>query len=82
MTDGSVSPTRVLGDAARIVAGSISEFVPPEAQVHLLNAQRELLLAVAVIVEHNTGRTPRRPRGRRSATQPSARQRPARVEID
>jgi hypothetical protein len=30
--------------------------VPPEAQVHLLNAQRELLLAVSVTVQHHLDR--------------------------
>ncbi len=80
MTDG-VSPPKVLGDAARLLASSLGEFVPPEAQLHLLNAQRELLLTIAVIIEHNSGRTPRRPRARKAASTPASR-RPKRVELD
>lgn len=79
MTDSGAP--KVLGDAARLLASSISELVPPEAQLHLLNAQRELLLAIAVTIEHNSGRTPRRPRARKPATKPTSR-RPKRVELD
>ena len=80
MTDG-VTPPKVLSDAARLLASSLGELVPPEAQLHLLNAQRELLLAIAVIIEHNSGRTPRRPRARKAASTPASR-RPKRVELD
>ena len=81
MSDSGVSPPKVLSDAARLLANSLGELVPPEAQLHLLNAQRELLLAIAVIIEHNSGRTPRRPRARKTATKPASR-RPKRVELD
>jgi hypothetical protein len=72
---------KVLSDAARLLASSLGELVPSEAQMHLLNAQRELLLAIAVIIEHNSGRTPRRPRARGGAAKPASR-RPKRVELD
>ncbi|MDQ6856587.1 MAG: hypothetical protein M3Z57_05885 [Candidatus Dormibacteraeota bacterium] len=77
--DGHAS--KLLSDAARLLASSLGELVPPEAQLHLLNAQRELLLAIAVIIEHNSGRTPRRPRARKTASTPASR-RPKRVELD
>ncbi len=80
MTEDGGAP-KLLSDAARLVASSLSELVPPEAQLHLLNAQRELLLAVAAIIEHNSGRTARRPRARKSTTKPASR-RPKRVELD
>lgn len=80
MTDDGHAP-KLLSDAARLVANSLGELVPPEAQMHLLNAQRELLLAIAVIIEHNSGRTPRRPRSRKKSTTPTSR-RPKRVELD
>ena len=80
MTDEGHAP-KLLSDAARLLANSLGELVPPEAQLHLLNAQRELLLAIAVIIEHNSGRSPRRPRGRKSASTPASR-RPKRVELD
>ncbi len=56
---------------------AVKDVVPPEAQVHLLNAQRELLTAVFLIYEHQVGarrpapskerraRSPRRPRVQR-----------------
>ncbi|MGH7721393.1 MAG: hypothetical protein ACRENL_00980 [Candidatus Dormibacteria bacterium] len=81
MTDTSPFPTKVLSDAARLLATSLGELVPPEAQLHLLNAQRELLLAIAVIIEHNSGRSPRQPRARRAAGRRAPR-RPKRVELD
>jgi hypothetical protein len=81
VTEASAFPTKVLSDAARLLASSLGELVPPEAQLHLLNAQRELLLAIAVIIEHNSGRTTARPRARRKAAKRASR-RPKRVELD
>lgn len=51
------------------VSNVLSDMVPPAAQVHLLNAQRELITALMLIYEHRvttipTGRT------RRSAASP------------
>jgi hypothetical protein len=80
MTEDGHAP-KLLSDAARLLANSLGELVPPEAQLHLLNAQRELLLAIAVIIEHNSGRSPRRPRARKPASTPASR-RPKRVELD
>ncbi len=57
-------PTHLLEDAAHIIGQSFSEIVPPEAQRHLLNAQSELLLGLAIILEHNASRTVRSPRAK------------------
>ncbi|HWF56979.1 MAG TPA: hypothetical protein VG520_01340 [Candidatus Dormibacteraeota bacterium] len=81
MSETGAFPNKVLSDAARLLASSLGELVPPEAQLHLLNAQRELLLAIAVIIEHNSGRTPRRPRAAGTARKPATR-RPKRVKLD
>jgi hypothetical protein len=81
MTDSAAFPTKVLSDAARLLATSLGELVPPEAQLHLLNAQRELLLAIVVIIEHNSGRTPRRPKAAGTPRKPNSR-RPKRVKLD
>ena len=75
-------PARLVEEAGRLVGASISDLVPPEAQVHLFNAQRELLLAVVATIEHNTSRgTPgtrrRQPRGAKAQSR-----RPSRVELD
>ena len=51
----------------------LSDMVPPAAQVHLLNAQRELITALMLIYEH---RVTANPRGRRAAA--GARRAPAR----
>jgi hypothetical protein len=37
----------------------LSDMVPPAAQVHLLNAQRELITALMLIYEHRVTSTPR-----------------------
>lgn len=69
-------PPNLLDEAFRLVGSAIADVVPAEAQVHLLNAQRELLLAIAVIIEHNRGRATGRGGRRRSPRKPS------RVELD
>ena len=77
-----LDPGRILAEIARLLASSFGEIVPPEAQLHLLNAQRELLLALAVIIEHNGSRSPRRPRGQRGPGADKTGRRPQRVELD
>jgi len=67
-------PARLLGDAGQALGTAMNELVPPEAQVHLLNAQRELLMAVTLTVEHHMRR-------QRAATD-QQRRRPNRVEIE
>jgi hypothetical protein len=52
----------------------LSDMVPPAAQVHLLNAQRELITALMLIYEHRVTAAP----GRRGATPAGARRAPAR----
>ena len=50
--------TRFVDDASRILGTSLGDLIPPDAQRHLLNAQRELLLAVAAMIEHHTQTPP------------------------
>jgi len=57
------------------LGGAVKEMIPPEAQHHLLNAQREMLTALFLIYEHQAG-------GRRSEVPPPKRRRPARKRID
>ncbi len=80
MTDGaSLFPGRIFEEAGHL----FSEIVPPEAQKHLLNAQRELLLAVAITIEHNSSRRVSKPRAtaKRQAKKSTSR-RPSRVPLD
>jgi hypothetical protein len=81
MSESSIFSTKGLSDAARLLATSVGELVPQEAQLHLLNAQRELLLAITGIIEHNSGRSPKRPRASSAPRKPASR-RPKRVELD
>jgi hypothetical protein len=58
----------------------VSDMVPPAAQVHLLNAQRELITALMLIYENRvTAPPPGRARSRASATRTSRRRSPRRV---
>jgi hypothetical protein len=46
------------------LSGLLREVVPPDAQHHLLNAQRELLTALLLIYEHQAGARRAAPRRR------------------
>ncbi len=71
-------PGRLFGDAGNVLTGALGELVPPEAQTHLLNAQRELLLALSVTVEHLL----RERAARSQAAATREQRRPRRVELD
>jgi hypothetical protein len=86
-----LDPAKLVDDAARLVGSSLGDLIPPAAQRHLLNAQRELLLAVAALIEHHTqspdeseappegtaGRA-----GKRTRAGTGRSRRPARVELE
>ncbi|HEY8952417.1 MAG TPA: hypothetical protein VIP78_07650 [Candidatus Dormibacteraeota bacterium] len=58
----------------------VSDMVPPAAQVHLLNAQRELITALMLIYENRVATPPTTRGGSRSSSHPPARRRsPRRV---
>ena len=59
----------------------LSDMVPPSAQIHLLNAQRELITALVLIYEHRvTTGSDERPRRRAAGAKGApARRRPSRV---
>ena len=60
--------TELIQDAAYRLGGVVREFVPPEAQLHLLNAQRELLTALMLIYEHQAEARRPAPRGGRGVS--------------
>jgi hypothetical protein len=60
----------LVNELASRVSHLVSDMVPPAAQVHLLNAQRELITALMLIYENRVTSTPMGG-GRRAA--PSAR---------
>jgi hypothetical protein len=54
----------------------LTDMVPPAAQVHLLNAQRELITALMLIYEHRvTSPSGRKPGGRAAAPRAVTRRR-------
>jgi len=48
----------LINELASRVSHLLSDMVPPAAQVHLLNAQRELITALMLIYEHRVTTTP------------------------
>lgn len=71
------------------LGGAMHDMVPPEAQLHLLNAQRELLTALFLIYEHQAGArrppepAPRRRRGStRGAGEATVRPRVSKIDIE
>jgi hypothetical protein len=81
------------GEMGQRLTHVLRDVVPPEAQVHLVNAQREVLAALFIIYEHQIGirrphvpvappaTTPTTPRRRASATR-RPRPRVERIEIE
>ena len=56
----------------------VTDMVPPAAQVHLLNAQRELITALMLIYEHRvTGASDGRAGARVGVRRPAVRKRPS-----
>jgi hypothetical protein len=56
---------RVLGDAILHAAAQMEDLLPPEARIHLIRAQRELLLAAIAALEHHQAPPPAGRGGRR-----------------
>lgn len=81
MAQCQLCPARLAQSATQLFGTTLGELVPPEAQRHLINAQRELLMAALVTIEHNTSRgRPARKRGRKRAAKRS--RRPSHVEVE
>jgi hypothetical protein len=78
MSDESGSMAfRMLEEAAHL----IGEGVPPDAQRHFINAQRELILGITALIEHNGERVTRTPAQRRTAKRSARASRPRRVAV-
>jgi len=56
--------------------------VPPAAQVHLLNAQRELITALMLIYENRVAPAPAATRVRRARTRRRTTKRDSKIKID
>jgi hypothetical protein len=63
----------------------LSDMVPPAAQVHLLNAQRELITALMLMYEHRVSAAPggrRRGAPRRAPARKQASKRAGKIPIE
>jgi len=72
----------LINELATRVGNLLSDMVPPSAQVHLLNAQRELITALVLIYEHRVTAGPpeRAGSGRRTVRRSSVRRKPRAVD--
>jgi hypothetical protein len=64
------------------VGNVLSDMVPPAAQVHLLNAQRELITALMLIYENRVAPAQRASRVRRARTARRTTKRDSKIPID
>lgn len=72
----------LINELATRVGNMLTDMVPPSAQVHLLNAQRELITALVLIYEHRVtaGPAERVGTGRRTVRRSTVRKRPRPVD--
>lgn len=64
------------------VGNVLSDMVPPAAQVHLLNAQRELITALMLIYESRVATPPTTRRARRARTTRRTTKRDSKIRVD
>ena len=72
----------LINELATRVGNMLTDMVPPSAQVHLLNAQRELITALMLIYENRVAPEPpaRRARGATARRRPTKRS--TKIDID
>ena len=73
----------LINELATRVGNMLTDMVPPSAQVHLLNAQRELITALVLIYEHRVTAGPAErvgTSGRRTVRRSAVRKRPRPVD--
>jgi hypothetical protein len=68
----------LINELATRVGNALGDMIPPSAQVHLLNAQRELITALVLIYEHRVTAGPAERVGssRRTVRRSAVRRRP------
>lgn len=64
------------------VGNVLSDMVPPAAQVHLLNAQRELITALMLIYENRVATAPTTRRVRRARASRRTTKRDSKIHVD
>ncbi len=64
------------------VSHVLTDMVPPAAQVHLLNAQRELITALMLIYENRVAPEPQTTRARRAKARRRTTRRDSKIPIE
>ena len=72
----------LLNELGSRVGNVLSDVVPPAAQVHLLNAQRELVTALMLIYENRVAPAPRTTRVRRARAARRTTRRDRKIPVD
>ena len=72
----------LLNELGSRVGNVLSDVVPPAAQVHLLNAQRELITALMLIYENRVASQPTARRAGRARTQRRTTGRDRKIPVD
>ncbi len=72
----------LLNELGTRVGGVLHDMVPPAAQVHLLNAQRELITALMLIYENRVAPAPTAKRARRARATRRTTRRDSKIPID
>ncbi|HYM96003.1 MAG TPA: hypothetical protein VET26_01770 [Candidatus Sulfotelmatobacter sp.] len=87
MTRDGERMIELINEMGSRVSHLLSDMVPPSAQVHLMNAQRELITALMLIYEHRVagpegGRPAGRGRTRAAQTRRRSAKRVGKIPID
>ena len=82
MTRDGERVIELLNELGSRVTHVMSDMVPPAAQVHLLNAQRELITALMLIYENRVAPTPSTTRVRRARAARRTTRRDSKINID
>jgi hypothetical protein len=82
MTRDGERVIELINELGSRVGNVLTEMVPPAAQVHLLNAQRELITALVLIYENRVAPTPRSTRARRAKTRRRTTRRDTKIPVE
>ncbi|HEY0829899.1 MAG TPA: hypothetical protein VGE99_02075 [Candidatus Dormibacteraeota bacterium] len=82
MTRDGERVIELINELGSRVSNVLSEMVPPAAQVHLLNAQRELITALMLIYENRVAPAPGTKRVRRARSTRRTTKRDSKIRID
>jgi hypothetical protein len=82
MTRDGERVIELINELGSRVGNVLSDVIPPAAQVHLLNAQRELITALMLIYENRVAPTPSTKRVRRARAARRTTRRDSKINID